>query len=200
MVFFRECQSEVWKTYELFTNWSERRKVKAGGKWVQQEILWWTSLSFDQTVTRGNRQSRRGALWSYKFWSYLQLFVSISQWLVMLMETSFQKKVLKNNNNFQKKKIILHENELALIVRCRQNSCLSENPCCRKPKCFYFGSFSLDDPDCCCYNNNTSMFNSLQCRDNTSDSHTEICVCAFECWMWVFACQWQIETEKDVGC
>lgn len=67
--------------------------------------------------------------------------------------------------------------KLSLIVHCRQNSCLSENPCCFKPKCFYFGSFSLDDPDCCCYNNNTSMFNSLQCRDNASDSHTEIFVC-----------------------
>lgn len=67
--------------------------------------------------------------------------------------------------------------KLALIVHRRQNSCLSENPCCCEPKSFYFGSFSLDDPDCCRYNNNTSMFNSLQCRDNAPDSHSENCVC-----------------------
>lgn len=190
MVFFRECQNEVWKMYELFTNWSERRKGKAGGKWVQQEILWWTSLSFDQTVTRGNRQSRRVALWSHKF---LVLFTSICEHLTVVSDANgnqFPKNVLKNNNNFPKKDYLAQKwvpAKLAPIVRCRQNSCLSENPCCRKQKCFYFGSFSLDDPDCCCYNNNTSMFNSLQCRDNTSDSHTEICVCAFEC-MCMFEC------------
>lgn len=107
------------------------------------------------------------------------------------------KRVLTNNNSrtkdYREPKWFWAKH--ALIVHCRQNSCLSENPCCCKPKCFYFGSFSLDDPDCCCYNNNTSMFNSLQCRDNAFDSHTEIC--EWVLWGWDFARHWQIETEKE---
>lgn len=104
---------------------------------------------------------------------------SFFECLIGLMETRSHKKVLtitspKKDNLVPK---WVPAAKLALIVHCRQNSCLSENPCCRKPECFYFGSFSLDDPHCCCYNNNTSMFNSLQCSDNACDSHTEICVC-----------------------
>lgn len=131
--------------------------------------------------------------------------MSISQWLVAPQETSFQKGSKKPQST-SPKKIIMHQKwvpvKLAVIVSCRQNSCLSENPCCHKPKCFYFGSFSLDDPDCCCYNNNTSMFNSLQCRDNASDSHTRICVRVRVCvCSSVNFCMsvTETETEKDGG-
>lgn len=51
------------------------------------------------------------------------------------------------------------------------DSCL----CFCTKKMWGFGLFRADDPDCCCYNSNPSIFNSLQCRDNACDGHTNIC-------------------------
>lgn len=68
--------------------------------------------------------------------------------------------------------------------------------------CFYFRSFSRDDPDCRSYNNNASMFNSLQSSDNASDSHAPILVplCALIVIVFIFfppVSHQNTETLKD---
>ncbi len=168
--------------------------------------MYWTSHTPDQTVILGNKRSSQVVLLSFNF-GPISAFCEHLTAVCYCIGNQFPKRFLKNNNNIPQKYYLVPKwgkENLAVIVSCRQSSCLSGNPCCHKPKCFYFGSFSRDDPDCCCYNNNTSMFNSLQCRDNASDSHTEMCMCVCLCacvcvWGWIFVRQWQIETEKNGG-
>lgn len=164
-----------WNVHELKKKTTRTCWLKVGPRRTSE---WWSNSDTHET--------------SSFVIQFLVLFTATCEHLAVVGNAKKGSKK-KNNNNVPKKDY--HEPKwvpakLALIVRCRQNSCLSENPCCCKPKCFYFGSFSLDHPDCCCYNNNTSMFNSLQCRDNTSDSHNKsVCVC-----LAVYVCVW-VECE-----
>lgn len=89
---------ESWKCRNW--SWTEEKENKEGLKESGSKKNFWVMV----------KQWQGSVLLSYNFWSYLHLFGSILQWLVMLMETSFQKKVPKNNNNFQKK-IIMNQNE-----------------------------------------------------------------------------------------
>lgn len=122
-------------------------------------------------VTKGTTWSRSRQQLSLVFTA------SIALGLEQIIATGFQKLSSKHNNNFPEKIILLQNRGLSKA----QSNCLLQTTVvyqrirvgCRKPKSFYFGSFSLDDPDCGCYNNNTSMFNSLQCSDKASDSHTQ---------------------------